>query len=257
MLRLINQFVYRPEATFAERDFTPAKMGLAYEPVDLTTADGLKLSAWHFPVATPRCALLYCHGNAGNIRDWTAAMPPLLEMGCSVLLFDYRGYGLSQGQPSEDGLYLDGEAAWAWVRRQARQENVPAVILGKSLGTAVAIHTALQHPPHALILDSAFASMREIAMSVTPWLPDGMLPPLYESGQKVAGLTCPTLLIHGQEDTLVPIKHSQRLYDALSAPKTLRIIEGAGHNDVSSYPEYEEAIEAFLQFENRPAPRKS
>jgi uncharacterized protein len=246
MLRLINQFVYRPEATFAEPDFTPVKMGLTYEPVDLTTADGLKLSAWYFPAAAPRCILLYCHGNAGNIGDWTAAMPPLLDRGCSVLLFDYRGYGRSAGQPSEDGLYLDGEAAWDWVRQQARQENVPAVILGKSLGTAVAIHAALQYPPYALILDSAFTSMREIAMNVTPWLPEGMLPQLYESSERIAGISCPTLLIHGREDTLVPVGHSQRLYDALTAPKTLCIIDGAGHNDVSTYPEYDEAIPAFL-----------
>lgn len=252
MLRLINQFVYRPEATFTEPDFTPAKLGLVYEAVDVTTADGVKLSAWYFPAATPRRALLYCHGNAGNIRDWTPAMPPLLEMGCSVLLFDYRGYGRSQGQPSEDGLYLDGEAAWAWVRQRARQDGLPAVILGKSLGTAVAIHAALQQPPHALILDSAFTSMREIAMSVTPWLPDGMLPPLYESGQKVAKLTCPTLLIHGREDTLVPVSHSQRLYDTLTATKTLRIIESAGHNDVSGYLAYDEAIEAFLDEIGKP-----
>jgi uncharacterized protein len=123
MLRLINQFVYRPEATFAEADFTPERVGLPYEAVALKTADNLNLSAWYFPAVTPRCVLLYCHGNAGDIRDWTAAMPPLLALGCNVLLFDYRGYGLSEGHPSEDGLYLDSEAAWDWVRQRAQQKS--------------------------------------------------------------------------------------------------------------------------------------
>ncbi len=246
MLRLINQFVYRPEATFAQPDFTPKVLGLAYEPVTLKTADKLALWAWYLPAAQPHCVLLYGHGNAGDIRDWVQAMPPFLEMGCSVLLFDYRGYGQSEGRPSEEGLYLDGEAAWAWVRQRAQADGLPAVILGKSLGTAVAIHAAIQSPPAALILDSAFASMREIAMTVTPWLPDAMFPELYESEKRITAVTCPTLFLHGQADTLVPLAHGRRLYDALNAPKTMHVIPGAGHNDLSGYPEYLEAIQAFL-----------
>lgn len=246
MLRLINQFVYRPEATMAEPDFTPAELGLAYEAVSLTTADKIILSAWYLPAPAARRQLLYCHGNAGDIRDWVHAIPPFLALGCSVLLFDYRGYGRSRGLPSEEGLYLDGECAWSWVQERAQQVGQPAVILGKSLGTAVAIHAALHSSPHALILDSAFASMREIAMSVTPWLPDAMLPQLYESEQRVGDLTCPTLLIHGRQDTLVPLAHAQRLHTAVGAPKQLHIIEGAGHNDLSGFAEYHEVIGQFL-----------
>jgi len=246
MLRLINQFVYRPEATFAQASFTPEELGLAYESVTLTTADKLSLWAWYLPAPEPRCLLLYCHGNAGDIRDWVQAVPPFLAAGCSVLLFDYRGYGRSGGRPSEEGLYLDGEAAWGWVRQRAQVEGQPAVILGKSLGTAVAIHAAIQHPPAALVLDSAFASMREIAMTVTPWLPDAMFPDLYESEKRVTAVTCPTLLLHGQADTLVPLAHGQRLYAALNAPKTMHVIPGAGHNDLSSHPEYQQTIKSFL-----------
>ncbi|MBK7915671.1 MAG: alpha/beta hydrolase [Chloroflexi bacterium] len=246
MLRLINQFVYRPEATAADAEVTPADLGLAYEAVTLTTADKLALSAWYLPAAAPRCLLLYCHGNAGDIRDWVPAVPPFVAAGCSVLLFDYRGYGQSAGRPSEEGLYLDGESAWAWAQQRAAQENVPAVILGKSLGTAVAIHIAAQTPPAALILDSAFASMREIAMTITPWLPDAMFPRLYESEKRVTAVTCPTLVIHGQADTLVALSHGQRIFAALTAPKTMHIIPDAGHNDVSGYPEYLQAIQAFL-----------
>ncbi len=246
MLRLINKFVYRPEATFAEENFTPADLGLPYEKVLIKTGDNLLLSAWYFPANNPSHLIMYCHGNAGDIRDWSHAMPPFLEMGCSVLLFDYRGYGQSQGKPSEAGLYLDGESVWGWVEEKAEEEGITAVILGKSLGSAVAIHVAMQTPPAALILDSAFTSMREIVLTLTPWLPDSMLPELYESLKIVPKLTCPTLLIHGRNDTLVPLAHGQELFDTMTCPKTMSIIDGADHNNLSNFPDYYGAIQAFL-----------
>lgn len=173
-------------------------------------------------------------------------MPPFLEMGCSVLLFDYRGYGQSQGKPSEAGFYLDGESVWGWVEEKAEEEGITAVILGKSLGSAVAIHVATQTPPSSLILDSAFTSMREIALAGTPWLPDAMVPELYESLTIVPKLTCPTLVLHGRNDTLVPLAHGQALYDTMTCPKTLTIIDGADHNNLSNSSEYYAAIQAFL-----------
>ncbi|MFO7680371.1 MAG: alpha/beta hydrolase [Chloroflexota bacterium] len=252
MLRLINKFVYRPEATFSDPAFTPADLGLAYEPLAIKTGDKLTLSAWYLPAPQPRYLMLYCHGNAGDIRDWVHAMPPFLQMGCSMLLFDYRGYGQSQGKPSEAGLYLDGEAVWGWVAAKAEEEGLTAVILGKSLGSAVAIHVACQagaaqSPPAALILDSAFTSMREIALAVTPWLPDAMVPELYESLNAVPRLSCPTLVLHGRSDTLVPLAHGEQLYAAITAPKTLHIIDGADHNNLTGFPEYYAAIDTFLE----------
>jgi len=246
MLRLINKFVYRPEATFAEENFTPTELGLPYEDVSIKTGDNLKLSAWYFPAPDPTHLIMYCHGNAGDIRDWSHAMPPFLELGFSVLLFDYRGYGKSQGKPSESGLYLDGESVWGWVEEKAEEEGIMAVILGKSLGSAVAIHVATQTPPSSLILDSAFTSMREIALTVTPWLPDTMVPELYESLKIVPKLTCSTLVLHGRNDTLVPLAHGQALYDTMTCSKTLTIIDGADHNNVSNYSDYYVTIQAFL-----------
>jgi len=173
-------------------------------------------------------------------------MPPFLELGFSVLLFDYRGYGKSQGKPSESGLYLDGESVWGWVEEKAEEEGIMAVILGKSLGSAVAIHVATQTPPSSLILDSAFTSMREIALTVTPWLPDTMVPELYESLKIIPKLTCSTLVLHGRNDTLVPLAHGQALYDTMTCSKTLTIIDGADHNNVSNYSDYYVTIQAFL-----------
>jgi fermentation-respiration switch protein FrsA (DUF1100 family) len=243
---LINQFVYRPDATFAPADFTPTDLGLTYETVAVETADGVTLSGWYLPAAQPRHALLYCHGNAGDIRDWVHAAPPFLAAGCSLLIFDYRGYGASQGQPSEHGLYLDGEAVWQWLQNRAGAEQLPASILGKSLGSAVAIHVAARTPPASLILDSALTSMREVVALNAPWLPRAMIPKLFESLPSVPQITCPTLVIHGRQDSLVPLSQGQLIFEALSGPKFLHIIDQAGHNDISGFPGYHQRIIQFL-----------
>ncbi len=247
IISLINQFVYRPDATFAPPGFTPAHLSLAYEEVTVTTADGTALSGWWLPAPRADHALLYCHGNAGDIRDWVHAAPPFIEAGCSLLLFDYRGYGRSQGAPSEEGLYLDGEAVWRWLQHRAHEEGLPASILGKSLGSAVAIHAAIQSPPASLILDSAFTSMREVVAGNLPMAPKGMIPRLFESLAKIPQVSCPTLFIHGGMDMLVPLAHGRRLYDALPGQKAFHLIEHAGHNDISAYPEYHRQILAFLR----------
>jgi len=246
VLPLINQFVYRPDATYAAAGFTPADLGLVYEDVAIQTADGLTLSAWYLPAGDPRHALLYCHGNAGDIRDWVHAAPPFLRAGISVLIWDYRGYGRSQGRPSEEGLYLDGEAVWAWLKDRATAWALPASILGKSLGSAVAVHLAAGDQPARLVLDSAFTSMREIVALNAPWAPANQIPELFESLKLVPKITSPTLVLHGGRDTLVPPDHGRRIYEAITAPKTMHVIDAAGHNDISTFPAYQQTIEAFL-----------
>jgi fermentation-respiration switch protein FrsA (DUF1100 family) len=246
MLSLINQFVYRPDATFAPDGFNPTHLSLAYEEIAMQTADGLTLSGWYLSAPQAQHALLYCHGNAGDIRDWVHAAPPFVEAGCSLLIFDYRGYGRSQGKPSEEGLYLDGKAAWNWLSARAEEEELPASILGKSLGSAVAIQAAIDLAPSSLILDSAFTSMREVVAESASWIPNPMIPRLYESLDKVSQIICPTLVIHGRRDTLVPLTMGQRLYDTLTCPKALCVIEQAEHNDISAFPEYHHQIMAFM-----------
>jgi uncharacterized protein len=251
MLSLINQFVYRPDVAFTPPDFTPADVGLVYEETAIETADGLKLAGWYLPAAKASHALLYCHGNAGTIGDWIHVAPPFLEAGISLLLWDYRGYGRSQGQPSEKGLYLDGLAAWAWLKQRAAREGLPVSMLGKSLGSAVVINTAAQERPAAVILDSAFTSMREVIAGALSGLDQGRLaqldvPPLYESLALVSQINSPTLVIHGHRDALVPLNQGRRLFEALAGRKAMVVIEHAGHNDISSFPQYHQAINDFL-----------
>jgi fermentation-respiration switch protein FrsA (DUF1100 family) len=247
MLPIINQFVYRPDATFAQPGFTPAALGLEYEEVAPETGDGVLLSGWYLPAVKPTHALLYCHGNAGDIRDWVHAAPPFIAAGVSVLIWDYRGYGKSQGSPSEAGLYLDGKAAWAWLKNRVHKDGLPASILGKSLGSAVACSLAAEDPPVSLILDSAFTSMREVVAANVPWVPSQTIPKLFESLERVPDILCPTLVVHGGRDTLVPPAQGRQLYRALGGPKTMRMIDRAGHNDISIHPEYHRWILEFLR----------
>lgn len=262
MLNFINQFVYRPDVSYAGPDFTPDRLGLAYEEAAFNAADGTALTGWYLPAARPWLALLYSHGNAGDIRDWVHAAPPFLTEGISLLMWDYRGFGRSGGVPSEEGLFLDGTAAWAWLRERAAADGLPFAMLGKSLGSAMAIHTAATSvAPLALVLDSAFTSMREIVTRLAPMVPweqaavpvDGGLtigpaiPPLFESLDKVPQIQCPTLVIHGGRDMLVPLEQGQRIYDALAGPRQMKVIPAAGHNDISVYPEYMAAIVEFLR----------
>ena len=113
---LIDRLIYRPELTAAPKEYTPADLSLQFEDVTFIARDGTRLTGWYAFGRKPQHALLYCHGNAGNRRDWIHAVPDLAAHGCGVFVFDYRGYGDSEGRPSERGLYLDGEAAWAWLK---------------------------------------------------------------------------------------------------------------------------------------------
>lgn len=253
MLPLINQFVYRPDASGAPPDFTPTALGLDYEAVAIESEDGVTLSGWYLPAqgSEPIAALLYCHGNAGDIRDWVHAAPFFVEAGVSVLVWDYRGYGQSEGEPSEQGLYRDGEVVWQWLQERATAEGLPAALLGKSLGSAVAVHIAAIYAnadenPAALVLDSAFTSMREVIANVAPVSLD-RIPHLYESIERVPAITCPTLVLHGGRDQLVPLSQAQRIYEALTAPKAWRVLEQAGHNDLAAYPQYHRWLLDFLQ----------
>jgi uncharacterized protein len=243
---LVNRLIYRPELTEARKEFTPDDLSLLFEDVTFVTQDEIRLTGWYVFGRKPQHALLYCHGNAGNRRDWINAAPDLVAMGCGVLVFDYRGYGDSDGRPSESGLYLDGEAAWAWLKGRADTEGIPASILGKSLGSAVAVHVSSRAQPHCLILDSAFTSMDEVIRARVPWLARILIPRRYASIEKVPLIDCPTLVLHGERDKLVPPVHALRLYGALRAPKIMRMIEGVGHNDIDSSYQYHNWVKCFL-----------
>ncbi|MBF6478235.1 alpha/beta hydrolase, partial [Nocardia cyriacigeorgica] len=172
------------------------------------------------------------HGNGGNIGDRVPIYALLAEAGFDVLAFDYRGYGRSTGRPSERGTALDARAARTILLDQPGVDPGRVLYLGESLGGAVMLELALAHPPAGLILMSTFTGMREAARAVYPFLPAPLVPDAYPSLRRIPQLRAPLLLMHGDQDELLPLRHARMLYEAAPEPKKLVIYPGAGHNDI-------------------------
>ena len=229
MPSLLDRQIFRPAGSV---DARPEDLGLDYEEVFLTAADGTRLHAWFFP-GKSGVTLVFFHGNAGDVTH-RLDMIPLLQAGLdvSILLFDYRGYGRSEGAPTERGVYLDSLAAAQWARE--REETRALVYYGRSLGAAAAIETALREPPAALIVEAAFLSIAEMAAVSHPFI--GLVSRLwlrgrFDNASKISRLKTPLLVIHGDRDDTVPLDHGLRLYKAAPYRKELYIVRGAGHSD--------------------------
>lgn len=242
-----RRLIYFPERHLHT---TPDRVGLVYEDVELRAADGVRLHAWFLPSPTPgvRRAVLVLHGNAGNISDRLALAGDLLRLGAHVLLLDWRGYGRSEGEPDEEGLYLDGSAAFAAL--QARSEVAPeqVVVFGQSLGGGVATEVALRNGAVAgVVLESTFTSVPDLASVVYPlpgirWL----VRTRYDNLAKVGRLRMPVLVVHGDRDEVIPIEMGRQLADA--AGTALVVVPGAHHNDVQDAggQVWQRAMRAFL-----------
>lgn len=245
--RVENSFVFYPASSF---ELTPSDLGLPYEDIFFTTADGERLHGWLFPLPCDSPIILFCHGNAGNISYRLDNIRMLLESGLSVFIFDYRGYGKSTGTPSERGLYRDGEAAWDYLvqEQQVRPERI--VLFGRSLGAAVAVDLALKRKVRSLIAEGAFTSTREMAKTLFPLnLLSLFIPAHYNNREKVARLPLPKLIVHGDADEIVPFAMGKKLFAAAMIPKWFYRIPGAGHNDtyLVGGRTYFEALAAFAR----------
>ena len=231
----------------------PSSIGLRnVEPVTFTTADGLALHGWFLP--SPRSpawfTVLVFNGNAGN-RAYRAPLAAALRAhGLAVLLFDYRGFGENPGTPTEAGLMADGRAALAHLLGRTDVDGTRLVLFGESLGTAIAVQIASERSPAALILRSPFVSMIEVGRFHYPFLPvRWLLRDRFASIDRIRSLRCPLLVVAGEEDRIVPISQSRRLYDAAPSPKKLEVLPGADHNDFELLAGNEmiQAIVRFLQ----------
>ncbi|HAH07929.1 MAG TPA: alpha/beta hydrolase [Elusimicrobia bacterium] len=222
----------RANLYFPSREFTmgPQTFGLSYEEVFLRTEDGVRIHAWLLPAQRPGPVLLYCHGNAGNISSRMYKANLFHRLGLGVLLFDYRGYGKSEGRPSEEGTYRDAEAAWRWLVEEKRVRPEDIVVYGESLGNAIALETALRHPPRALILESAFTSVVDMGELIFPFLPVRAMTTIrYDNLAKIPRVSCPVLVMHSREDSIVPFEMGRRLFEAAPEPK--RFFELKGSHD--------------------------
>lgn len=248
-----ESLVFFPDRTLRA---TPALVGLRFEDVRLTTDDGVGLGAWWVAPPRPRGAVVFAHGNAGNISDRLDAVKLFVALDVAVLAFDYRGYGSSDGAPSEAGTYRDMAAAVGYLRAVRGIEPERTVYYGESLGGAVAIEAALRHRPAALIVESTFTSVRAMAAVHYPFVPGFLARRVrYDSLARVRNLRCPLLVLHGPRDTIVPYRMGRELFDAAPGPKAFADLEG-DHNDggpVAS-PAARTALRAFLDEHLPPGP---
>ena len=226
---------------------TPASLGLSFEDVRLRTADGVTLGAWWIPAERSRGAVVFAHGNAGNIAHRIDKAAFLRGLGLSVLLFDYRGYGTSGGSPTEDGTYRDMDAA---VEYMASARGIPAgqtLFWGESIGAAVAVEAATRHPCAGLVLESGFTSLPAMARVVYPWVPGFLVRMRYDSLARIPAVKAPKLIFHGPSDGIVPYPMGRSLFDAAIGARRFADLRG-GHNDggILASPEAQEALRTFL-----------
>ncbi len=239
------RLLYHPTSKI---DATPEQIGLAFDDVSLKTDDGLEISAWFVPAENAKGVIIFCHGNAGNISHRLDTLRIYHNLGFSVLLFDYRGYGRSEGKPSEAGTYSDARAAWDYLVKKRNVEPGRITIAGRSLGAAIAAQLASETQPRALILESAFTSVPDMAAKLYPFLPVRWLSRFsYNTLAIIAQIECPVLVIHSKDDDLVPFAHGEELFDAARPPKDFLEIRG-DHNGgyVFSGGLYTSGLRAFL-----------
>ncbi len=214
----------------------PSEVGLAdIEAVEFPTADGLTLNAWFVRSASsaPAFTVLVLNGNAGNRAYRAPLAASLQQQGVQVLLFDYRGYGGNEGTPTEAGLRADAWAARIYLLDRGDVDASRLIYFGESLGSALAIALATEHPPAGLILRSPFTSLVEVGHFHYPFLPVRfLLRDRFTSIDDIRRVRCPVLVIAGDQDRIIPVDQSRRLYDATPSAKELVILEGADHNDI-------------------------
>ncbi|UCG14785.1 MAG: alpha/beta hydrolase [Deltaproteobacteria bacterium] len=243
---LIESQVFFPDKTLAQ---TPDDVRLLFEDIWFVSSDGVRLHGWLIPARPKRYLLLFCHGNAGNISHRLDNINKLHQIGVSVLIFDYRGYGRSQGRISEKGFYLDSEAAHQVASEWAEQYQAKLVIFGRSLGGIAAVHVAAMKGCDGLILESTFSNMGAMARAhyFLPFV-ESLLEHRLNAVGEIGRVGAPILFFHGDRDNIVPIRLGRDLYEAAPQPKELVILPGAGHNDtylVAGQP-YFDKIKAFL-----------
>jgi uncharacterized protein len=237
-----ESFLYFP-TKYPDGDWNPP--GLVFEDAWFDAADGTHLHGWFVPVENPRAVVLFAHGNAGNLSHRADLLVQLQRMGVAVLAFDYRGYGRSSGTPTESGVIADGRAARAWLAKRAGISESDVVLMGESLGGAVATALAAEAPARGLVLESTFSSAPEVAAFHYPWLPVKLMRTKFDSAAAVTKYRGPLLQVHGDADSIVPIGLGRKLFDAANDPKHFVTIAGGDHNDPRTVQFYQE-LDQFL-----------
>jgi len=248
LLKSENSIIFHP-SPYPEGDWDTAQFGLVPEDVKFVAEDGTQLHGWYFPIADARATLLWFHGNAGNISHRLDNIQKWQRLKANIFIFDYRGYGKSQGTPNETGIYLDSQSAYDYLIQTRKIDPRQLILFGRSLGGICAAEIARTNPSAGLILESTFTSARDMAKEIFP-IPIGWaLRSQLNAKENVAQLTLPKLFLHGTEDEIVPYALGQELYSAAQEPKDFYSIKGAGHNDtyIVGGEAYVQRLDRFIQ----------
>lgn len=225
-----SHLIYFPEPG-REIVNTPDQIGLAYESVEIATANDETLHAWYVPAPEAKATILFFHGNAGNISHRMDYLPMFHRLGYNTLIFDYQGYGQSSGSPSELGTYQDASATWQYLTEVKNIAPAEIILFGESLGGAIAAWLAAKENPGMLVLASVFTSVPDMAEKIYPFLPVRLIARFdYNTLESLQSISSPVFVTHSPQDEIVPFEHGQHLFQAAAEPKQFLTLQG-GHNN--------------------------
>jgi fermentation-respiration switch protein FrsA (DUF1100 family) len=191
--------------------------------------------------------ILYFHGNAGDLSGWQFVAEDFTQYGYSILIVDYRGYGKSSGTITEEGFYKDAETAYYYLINKKRFTPQTIIVYGRSIGSGIAVDLASKHRIHGLVLESPYASLAQLAKEKFPFFfPSLYLKHKFNNLEKIAQVKAPVLFIHGQKDSLIPVSHTEKLFQTCTGKKQKIIIAEGAHNDLNAYPEYHQLLKEVL-----------
>jgi pimeloyl-ACP methyl ester carboxylesterase len=234
VVRWVVRF-YEPQLAFFPtkgEDATPGAYGVPFSPLTVTTADGARIRVWHLTHDSPHAQVVYFHGNGGNLSMWSEILVPIARHGFDVIAFDYRGYGVSTGSPTETGLYRDVDAVLTLAHGRLRRRGIPMIYWGRSLGTTMAAYGATVRRPEGVILEAGFPSMRSVVRSnpvlaLASWFASYEFP----TARYLAAAAVPALVLHGDRDSIIPYQLGRELYDGIPGKKEFVTIKDGDHND--------------------------
>jgi len=248
--RMQSYFIYN---LHFELEIKSKNKTIEHEEITYRTTDGITISAWYVPFIpkVPKAAdkpdagvelqeavppevpenskgvILFCHGNAGNISQRIDSLEIFRQLGFSTFIFDYRGYGKSEGKPSEIGTYLDAEGAWDYLVREKKVKPEEIIVFGRSLGGGVASYLTQKYHPRALIIESSFTSIADMARAIFPRLPLKLLLRFkYNTRERLRDIYCPVLIIHSPDDRTIPFICGKALYNTANSPKKFLQLKG-------------------------------
>jgi pimeloyl-ACP methyl ester carboxylesterase len=245
LLQLESKFIYMPAS---DREYWQPPAGLRYEDITLESQGGTRIHAWWCPQEGSTYTILFNHGNAGNLSGHAWIIPAMrAAFRADVLIYDYPGYGKSGGTPSEPGCYAAAEAAYVWLTKTRGAPPEKLVLMGQSLGAAMACEMAAKHPHRALVLLSPFTSVGDMAQQLFPIFPaKWLMVHRYDNMAKLKDYRQPILIGHARDDSIIPFRHGQRLCEACPSPeKVFHEIPNGDHNELDNG--FFEVMAKFLQ----------